>query len=213
MDLVRRLAELLQPSGLQPRGVFARDDRPGSGVLIGHVGGAFWPVFAAWRADNSDVPDPLDTWSRGVIDAVAAETGGQGVYPNDRPYWPFQRWAMEAEGLRAGPLGVLMHPVAGPWHAYRGAILFPSEISIQLPQAMIHPCENCVEKPCLTACPVSAISMDRLNVTTCRAHLAASAGHACVDGGCLARNACPAGANHRYSPDQLRFHMAAFARL
>ena len=212
MSIIRRLAELLQPSGLQPRGVFAQDDAPGSGVLVGDVGGAFWPVFATWQADHPDVTDPLDTWSRGVIDAVAAATGGQGAYPNDRPYWPFQRWAKEAEGLRAGPLGVLMHPVAGPWHAYRGAVLFPVQISIQPPQASSHPCETCVGKPCLTACPVGAIFLNRFDVTTCRAHLASAAGHVCMDGGCLARNACPAGADRRYSSDQLRFHMAALSR-
>jgi hypothetical protein len=29
--------------------------------------------------------------------------------------------------------------------------------------------------------------------------------------GCQARDACPVGRKHRYSADQVRFHMAAFA--
>ena len=33
-----------------------------------------------------------------------------------------------------------------------------------------------------------------------------------MDGGCLARRACPVGTACRYAPDQMRFHMVAFRR-
>ena len=56
----------------------------------------------------------------------AAEIGGQAIFPSDKPYMPFQQWAMQAEGLKKSPLGMLIHPVYGLWHAYRGAILMPA---------------------------------------------------------------------------------------
>jgi ferredoxin len=206
----------LAASGLQTRGGFklAADERPegfASGVLIGHLGGSFWPVFTAWQAQHPDVSDPLDTWSKNVIDSVAVSVGGHAIYPSDRPFAPFQRWAQRAEGLKPGPLGLLMHPQAGPWHAYRGAIVFEQSFDFRLPVTLSHPCDDCAEKPCLSACPVGAIEPDRFNVTACRAHLAKPVGAPCMEQGCLARNACPAGAAFRYSADQQAFHQRAFA--
>lgn len=214
----------LAPSGLIVRGatILPGDDAPrlASGaaaravVLIGHGGGAFFSVFEAWREANPDRTDPLDTWSKAVIAPVAAALGGEAVFPSDPPYLPFQRWAMAAEGLRPSPLGILIHPVYGLWHGYRGAILFagggfgdpdPSEPAP-------HPCDACVEKPCLSACPVSAFTPVGYEVAACRAHLTTAAGRGdCIVSGCRARGACPVGAPYRYGVSQMRFHMAAFA--
>ena len=65
---------------------------------------------------------------------------------------------MRAEGLKPSPLGILMHPEYGLWHAYRGALLFDVEISIQVPHEPIHLCDLCIGKPCLKSCPVDAYS-------------------------------------------------------
>ena len=94
---------------------------------------AAFPALAAERS-RQELANPLDTWSREVIGEVAEEFGARAVSPSDRPYLPFQQWAMRAEGLRPSPLGILMHPEYGLWHAYRGALLFDVEIPIQAPQ-------------------------------------------------------------------------------
>lgn len=181
-------------------------------LLIGNAGQAMWPNFTAWLDRQPDVmADPLDCWSAEVIDAAAWRARGRAVYPNDRPFPPFQRWAMRAEGLKPSPLGILMHPDHGLWHAYRGALLFDDEIAIQAPQKLIHLCDTCAEKPCLSACPVSAFSDAGYDVKSCRDYLKTREGQACMAGGCKARIACPVGQEYTHMAEQARFHMAAFA--
>ncbi|MBC7281219.1 ferredoxin [Hoeflea sp.] len=186
-------------------------------ALIGHEGGAFWRVFVAWHQTRAGAADPLDTWSKAVIAPLALRAGGEAVFPSDRPWHPFQKWAMAAGGLKPSPLGILIDPVFGLWHGYRGAILF-GEAPLGVPRGMsaddvpIHRCDACVGKPCLTACPVDAFSPDGLAVSRCRAHLKTEAGqNGCMISGCMARDACPVGREHRYSDAQIRFHMTAYS--
>ncbi|OCW57989.1 4Fe-4S dicluster domain-containing protein [Hoeflea olei] len=189
-------------------------------ALIGHAGGEIWPYFSAWRATQEGIADPLDSWSKAVIGPIAAEAGGEAVFPSDRPWHPFQQWAMAAEGLKPSPLGMLIHPDYGLWHGYRGAILFGSSVAGRLAetgtagrgQVRNHPCDDCADKPCLTACPVGTYTLQGFAVADCRAHLATAAGRqGCMQAGCLARDACPVGRSYRYGEAQIRFHMSAFA--
>ena len=49
--------------------------------------------------------------------------GAAPIYPfGGPPYWPFQRWAQRAEAVFPSPLGILIHPEYGLWHAYRAAL-------------------------------------------------------------------------------------------
>ncbi|TIR48865.1 MAG: hypothetical protein E5X26_05025, partial [Mesorhizobium sp.] len=161
----------------------------------------------------SGIVNPLDTWSREVIGAVAQAFGARAVSPSDRPYLPFQQWAMRAEGLKPSPLGILMHPQYGLWHAYRGALLFEEEIFLPEPREAIHLCDTCVEKPCMNSCPVDAYSEQGFAHEACLGHVRGPGGGLCRTSGCLDRNACPYGADYRYPPEVQAFHMAAFARL
>lgn len=222
---IGRLSQSLAAYGLVLRGGFdfaEGEDAPAgpsgnrarSVLLVGNVGAAHWPHFRRWRqAQAPGLADPLDDWCRETIGAVAEAFGARAVSPSDRPYLPFQRWAMRAEGLRPSPLGILMHPEYGLWHAYRGALLF--DVSLALPEAEkpIHLCDACVGKPCLKACPVDAYSLAGFAHEACLKHVRGPRGGPCRDRGCLDRNACPYGAAYRYPPDVQAFHMAAFVRL
>lgn len=214
----------LSAQGLILRGGFkfdGREDAPAgpsgrpakSVLLVGQAGAAPWPHFLKWRAGQpGNLANPLDSWARMVIGSVAEEFGARAVSPSDRPYLPFQQWAMRAEGLRPSPLGILMHPEYGLWHAYRGALLFDHEIAFPSPRAVIHLCDACAGKPCLKACPVGAHSETGFAYQDCLAHVRGPAGGPCRDGGCLDRNACPYGTAYRYPADEQAFHMAAFSR-
>ena len=183
-------------------------------LLVGQAGAAPWPHFQRWLGQpGRPVANPLDTWSREVIGAVAQGCGARAVSPSDRPYLPFQQWAMRAEGLKPSPLGVLMHPQYGLWHAYRGALLFEDEISLPEAHEAIHLCDTCVDKPCLKSCPVDAYSGQGFAHEACLDHVRGPRGEPCRSGGCLDRNACPYGTDYRYPPEVQAFHMAAFARL
>jgi len=191
------------PSGAPARSV----------LLVGQAGAAPWPHFQRWLGQQAGgIANPLDTWSREVIGAVAQEFGARAVSPSDRPYLPFQQWAMRAEGLRPSPLGILMHPRYGLWHAYRGALLFEEELCLPEPDEAIHLCDACVEKPCMKSCPVEAYSTEGFAYQACLSHVRGVDGEPCRSGGCLDRNACPYGTSYRYPEEVQAFHMASFAR-
>lgn len=221
-DLIERARAALAPSGLILRGGlnFAPgEERPvGPGgaparavVLVGNAGAGYWRHFSCWRAGQAaSVANPLDTWSRMVIARAAAVASARVAMPNDLPYLPFQQWAMRAEGLRPSPLGLLIHPRFGLWHAFRGALLLDVEIPVEAVGEVNHPCDLCAGKPCLNTCPVSAYSVDGFAYQACLAHVRGGEGAACRTG-CLARNACPHGAEWRYPAAVQAFHQRAFA--
>lgn len=193
--------------------VAAGEFKPKSVLLVGQAGAAPWPHFSRWRQmQPADVKNPLDTWSREIIGAVAETFGARAASPSDKPYLPFQQWAMRAEGLKPSPLGILMHPDYGLWHAYRGALLFDVEIPIQEPREAIHLCDLCDGKPCLKSCPVDAYSDAGFAYQACLDHVRGTDGQPCRTGGCLDRNACPYGSDYRYPANVQAFHMAAYAR-
>ncbi|OBZ93871.1 ferredoxin [Pararhizobium polonicum] len=222
-DVLSKLRAALAPHGVFLRGVVTFTAGEGapvlkdgqvarSVVLLGNAGGSIWLAFERWRKDTLEGggENPLDTWSKTVIGPVAQRLGATAYFPSDPPWQPFQQWAMRAEGLKASPLGILIHPEYGLWHGYRGALGFDHALAPTMPDSRAHPCDECSAKPCLSSCPADAVLSSGFQVSPCRAHLKTREGQAgCMAGGCRARNACPVGVEHRYSTRQLRFHMAA----
>jgi len=180
-------------------------------LLIGNAGPALYEAFFA--SGDPVGKDPLDDWTRRVIAPIAAKFDARALFPFGGPPWlPFQRWAMRAEGLKASPLGVLIHPEFGLWHAYRAALIFDQAQDLPVRPALDHPCDSCVARPCLTTCPAGAVTAAGYAVDNCAAHVASRDGEVCRTSGCLARRACPIGAAHRYPDRALAFHMTAFLR-
>jgi hypothetical protein len=225
------LAAALQRHGMLIRGGFAltEDDerslvgfpdlesatRGRSLVLIGNAGPALYEAFfaAAETTGQTAGDNPLDDWTRRIVMPIAERFGARAAFPSDGPPWlPFQRWAMRAEGVKASPLGVLIHPDFGLWHAYRAALVFDRVLDLRPAPFRAHPCDTCVAQPCLSTCPVGAITGQGYAVDNCAEHVGSRAGQACRSIGCLARRACPVGADHRYPDRAMAFHMAAFLR-
>jgi hypothetical protein len=218
------LTTLLSAAGLSLRGGFhpaATDELPAlkdgaasaTIFLVGNVGRQMWPIFSQSAEAHDGAPHPLDRWTRRIVDGIAEIVGATPLYPfGGPPYWPFQRWAQRAEAVFPSPLGILIHPEHGLWHAYRAALLFAETIELPPRADARSPCESCTDKPCLSACPVHAFSAGGFDDAACTGHITRAAGRSCMDGGCLARNACPVAPALRYGPPQLQFHMAAFRR-
>ncbi len=180
-------------------------------VLAGHAGSSFWPQFRQFRINHTG-DDPLDAWSRSIAAPIAREFACTAIYPFKKPWWPFQRWIMASEGLKASPLGILIHPEFGLWHGYRAAFGFDHHVDIPAGRPTDHACDACVVKPCLQACPVNALKNENFDLTTCRTYLSAPAHDAnCMRTGCIARNACPVGRAYQYDVEHLQFHMDALA--
>jgi hypothetical protein len=217
---IETIRAALSPHGIFVRGILNFDDdgpemvggRARAIVLLGNVGGSIWEAFSEWRRRHPDIADPLDTWSIHVIRPVAGVLGGTAWFPSERPWRPFQQWAMRAEGLKPSPLGILVHPDYGLWHGYRGAIGFLDHLDHPDREIRPHPCDHCRDKPCLTTCPAGAVMPDRFDLAACRSYLGSAGEGICMRTGCVARNTCPVGTGYRYPLEQLRFHMDALSR-
>ena len=207
----------LREAGFTPRGAFHPADGDGvpplvdaparTLVLAGNAGPQMWRAFEAARAGGAL---SLDEWSAQALGALAARLGARAVFPFQRPWLPFQRWAQRAQACHVSPLGLLIHPDYGLWHGYRGALLFAAAIALPPPDRRPSPCASCADRPCLGACPVGAFDGGAYDVHACAAYLAQSPQSACIDTGCRAREACPVGREYRYAPAQASFHMRAF---
>ncbi|MDQ0394505.1 hypothetical protein [Labrys monachus] len=218
MSIADELDAAAQAAGLSLRGIFhpvAADGVPDAAVqtlvMLGWIGGAQWHAFAASPEAGDGQPHPLDRWSRRVIDALAEAFGAVSFYPfGGPPYLPFQRWAQRGDNVYPSPLGIFIHPVHGLWHSYRGALGFPARLDLPPRGTGASPCQTCEGRPCLSACPVGAFTTGGYDVDRCAAHVKSDAGEPCRMGGCLARRACPVGAERRYGTDGASFYMAAF---
>ncbi len=220
--ILPRIAARAAIHGLAVRGAFHTDpheeihaDADGTLartiVLLGFEGRSGWPVFAASAEMRDGRADPLDCWSRRIVEGLAAETGARALFPFDGPPWhPFQAWAQRGGAAAPSPIGLLIDPIFGLWHSYRGALVFAERLDLPAQPGSLSPCTQCDAKPCLTACPVGAFRPDGYDVAACRGHLGSSAGKSCMTGGCLARRACPIGPEHAYGREQTAFLMRAF---
>ena len=221
MDLTP-IERLLAVHGLHLRGGFnpEADDgvppladgrAPATLILIGNIGSGLWSAFPGSLEAADGAPDPLNRWTQRVIGGIARELGAEPLFPfGVPPYLPFQRWAMRAEAVAPSPLGILIHPDYGLWHAYRAALAFAERLALPARVERALPCDSCPDRPCLSACPVGAFSGRGYDVQACIGHIGRPAGAACMGDGCLARRACPVGRAYGYGAAQARFHMAAF---
>jgi len=215
-ELDRRVQSvgLVARGGLHPEpgdGLPGIEDRPVRMlVLIGLTGASQWATFASSPEYGDGRAHPLDRWSRRIIDALAAELGARALYPfGGPPWWPFQRWARRALALHSSPLGVLLDPKFGLWHSYRGALALAVDVELPALQPWPNPCERCESKPCLHSCPVGAVKQGAFGLDDCHRHVRTT-GSGCRSAGCMARRACPIGAEHAYLPAQASFHMRSF---
>jgi epoxyqueuosine reductase QueG len=205
----------IRRAGFTPLGWFA----PGGGeglpdgsafvILIGNAGPDMFRRYQRGRGTEAAL---LDDWTRDTAGQLAADLGAQALYPSDKPHFPFLRWARRAGAGHVSPLGLNIHPLYGLWHAYRAAFVFPVAFDLPMQPAGAHPCEACVDRPCLSACPVNAFSGSAYDADACGKHLNSPMGGLCMTEGCQARRACPIGRAYTYEPPQLQFHMEAFKR-
>ncbi|MFD0859757.1 ferredoxin [Roseovarius aquimarinus] len=183
----------------------------GTVILLGPARD-FWPALKAGPEWQDGAPDPVDRWSLRVISALAEHMKAAALFPfGGPPYQPFLRWAMASGRAWQSPAGMLVHDTQGLWVSYRGALRFAGEIA--LPPPSIRPCDSCEGQPCMTACPVDALSAARgYDVAACHGFLDTPAGGDCLRQGCKARRACPVSQAFGREAEQSAYHMGHFHR-
>lgn len=213
------LAVRLAPVGLNTWGI--ADGTPWQSILpgcrsvlvLGSGGPALWQALnRAVRADRrllTKHQHPLDDFvARAIAQADPSpppsrrwlRCAGDEVEQID-----FRSLALAAGLGHQSRLGLLLHPVYGPWLGLRAAC-FSQEV---LPQTGslrgLGPCLNC-SAPCMSACTgnaVPATSWERFSILKCTEFRKLSP--ACRTG-CDARRACPVGAEHAYDELELHYH-------
>ncbi len=177
-------------------------------VLLGPAEPGFWTHLMGSPEYRDGAPDPVDRWSLRVIGDMADALQATALFPFGGPPWhPFYQWALRSGRSWASPVGLLVHDRAGLFASYRGALLLDRRID--LPPAGPRPCDDC-PAPCLTACPVAALTEAGYDVPRCHAFLDSPDGASCMNEGCAVRRACPISRAYGRLPEQSAYHMRQF---
>ena len=176
-------------------------------VILG-AGPDLWQHFRSAPEYRDGDPDPLDRWSKRVIGTLAGDH--PCLFPSDGPpYAPFIAMALQTGQFFQSPTGMMVHARAGLLISIRGAILLPG--LLPLPASAPDPCQTCADRPCVTACPVGALSaQSAYDVPMCKDFIRDDPAQSCMETGCATRNACPLSQQFARDIDQTRFHMRAF---
>lgn len=189
-----------------------RDDLPPgtqSLMLLSPDEPAFWPAFAASPEYRDHAADPMDRWSQRVIGTWATQIGATPLFPfGGPPFQPFIQWALTSGFAHSSPVGMMVHAHAGLYLSFRGALALPYAVACPSPPPA--PCERCESRPCLTACPVQALTPQGYATDICRSYLRESKGNDCMAQGCRARRACPRGQSHGRLDVHAAYHMSQF---
>ena len=178
-------------------------------LLLGPNEPNFWKIFKESDEFNDGEANPLDRWSKRIIDNIAIQNDCTPLYPfSGEPYKPFFSWALRSGTVWSSPVHLAIHKDRGLFVSFRGALAINQTRKID--QSFENPCLKC-PAPCLSACPVNAFTESGYDVAKCKNHIRSIDSSSCKNLGCNTRRACPVGANLR-NFDQSSFHMENFLR-
>ncbi len=176
-------------------------------LLIGPAEPGFWPHLQS-QPEWDGTPDPVDRWSRRVIGRLACDLGAKALFPFGGPPWhPFYRWALRTGQVWESPVRLLVHARQGLMVSFRGALALKEVVAVPPPTP--RPCDTC-PAPCLTACPVGALTAKAYDLPACHGFLDLPEGQDCMTGGCGVRRACPLSQSYARLPEQSGYHMRQF---
>lgn len=153
-------------------------------ILIGNAGPDLWARFRPFLSTYQGLAHPLNRWVEQTVAPLAVALDATALYTHHGPpFHPFVTWAQRTEPVHPSPIGLLIHPQYGLWHAYRAALLFAASIELPARATQPAPCKTCAQRPCLPA-RISGVD--------------------------AARRACPAGREFAYGDGQAAFHQGSF---
>jgi epoxyqueuosine reductase len=177
-------------------------------LMLGPSEPGFWAHLTAQPEWSGQ--DPVDRWSRRVIGQIACDLGAKALFPfGGPPYHPFYQWALRTGRVWDSPVKLLVHAGQGLMVSFRGALALKEVVAVPPPAA--RPCDTC-PAPCLTACPVGALTGAGYDLPVCHSFLDREEGQDCMTGGCQVRRACPVSQAYARLPEQSAYHMRQFHR-
>lgn len=209
--------DFFSSAGLNRQHVFALDELPAEIlaplhrqaserqlILLGHAGRRLWECV---QAAGPSGDDPIDDYTCAAVDRCFAgflpDNHYRIIYPGLLPI------GLQTLGKLAGwhhpsPFMIGVDRQWGSWFAYRAVVLSDTAFCPSAPvdrnkAENTSPCLDCIARPCLSACPAGATG-EQFQLAAC-SNERLRPGSACARD-CLARQACPAGSNHRYTEAQ-----------
>ena len=92
-------------------------------LLLGRDEPNFWEIFKESEEFNDLDADPLDRWSKRVIDNIAVQNDCTALYPfGAEPYKPFFSWALRSGTVWPSPVHLAVHKDRGLFVSFRGAL-------------------------------------------------------------------------------------------
>ncbi len=184
-------------------------DRFPSLLIVGSTGRAMWRSIQ--ERGFAERPDPVDEHAlaalQGFIERFTSGVAARIAWPDPAASGevPVSLLGRLAGWSHRSPMGLGVHPRHGLWTAYRGVILLGAPFAARVEPASEPPCDACVDRPCIPACPSGAVGgADGLAVVTCFDERTRP-DSGCADG-CLARAACPVGPDSAYGAAQIAHH-------
>lgn len=177
-------------------------------LMFGQAGRTLWSTSVRHHLDR---PNPFDDTA---VELVEQHFGAR--YPNvsltiaypGAASLPLIRMAELVGWGRPSPQGLTIHPIYGLWIAHRVVALTSAALGPDPDPLADHPCDSCVGRPCESACPAEAVSLARgFFIEPCARHRIVEDSSCAYR--CLAREACPVGAEFRYGPEQMHHHYSA----
>ena len=160
-------------------------------MLVGNTR-ALWPRFLDALASDRTLEDeahPIDRYTeRSISESLASLSCGYEVrFAHQPPFVPMQRLAERAGFAFLAPSRLSVHPEFGPWIALRAVVVFDIDGPTGPAPRLEVPCADCANA-CEPALSRALAGPDdwRLWVSV--------------------RDACPLGAQHRYSEEQIHYH-------
>jgi len=175
-------------------------------LVFGQTGSGFWKSIEEPLTGS----DPLDRMSIKMVEDFLQRVGCgdyRVLYPSTGLQIDLRALGKQLGWHADSALGIGVNAVHGTWFAYRVVVLantfYETHAETRTNNLEEAPCVKCVERPCVDACPVGAPGVT-FDLQACMNERVRE-GSACAYQ-CLARNACPVGAEYRYDQDQMRYH-------
>ena len=175
-----------------------------STVLLGNAGSGLWHALQDYGMDSADPVDDFSVYLANQFSAQYLDTSNFILYPSSYPI------SLLNLGMRCGwahttPMGISIHPKFGTWFAYRALFLVKKKLEKSVALLDPHPCESCVDKPCQPICPSGAVrEIGFFGLNECTRYRIQDDSR--CSRGCLSRLRCPVGSEHRYVPEQMKYH-------
>ena len=155
-------------------------------MLIGPNEPFFWDIFKNSREFKTLRKNPLNNWSKRIIDEISKKFSGKAFYPFQiNPVIPFYDWALMSDKFWESPVKLLVHEDRGLMVSFRGAIAFKNKNIIKKIIKTTSPCVSC-NAPCKSTCPVSAFRNNKYDVETCINFIRGTKENICINE-CLVR--------------------------